>query len=194
MKSNSVNLLCKPYFQCQEIFRSLPVLEIPGGYRNGQSGDVDFARVDSPSNLTRIFIPLESIHATRLVALQRELRLKITQKGLPLEQGLSVGLPLSHSLHLLVTELFLNYDRYFSWVNIFQVSRVSAYGTPDFPHLCASRGKQFTAVVFSFQAVALWTGHGWQACSFCSVRQYTHSLPRHQGLGIWWLDKELYGL
>lgn len=87
MKSNSVNLLCKPYFQCQEIFRSLPVLEIPGGYRNSQSCEVDSAHVDSPSSLTRIFILHESIHAIGVVVLQWALCLKIAQKGLPSEQA-----------------------------------------------------------------------------------------------------------
>ena len=94
----------------------------------------------------------------------------------------------SHSRHPLITKFFLNYNRYFSWVFIFQFSRVPADGTLDFPHLYASRDKHFTAVMFSFQAVALWTRYGWQACSLGSLREHAHSLSCHQSLGIRWLD------
>lgn len=145
---------------------------------NSQSGDADFAHVDSACCFTRIVIPTKHAWSRFSEAVSKN-----NYRGTKPTWGIN-----TLSLHPLTTEIFVNYNRYFSWVDIFQICRVPGYGTLNFPHLYASRGKHFTAVMFSFQAVALWTRHGWQACTLCNVREYAHSLSCHQSLGIRWLD------
>ena len=56
----------------QVIFKSILVLEIPGGSGKSQSIDADFAHVDSPRGFTRVFILNGNIHATRVTTVSAE--------------------------------------------------------------------------------------------------------------------------